>query len=337
MSNRVGKIRDVARETGFSVATISRVMNGATNVKPTTRDKVLLACEKMDYFPNPAARALSTNRSKSIAAIIPTIEHSVFAKYIDAVEQTLSKRGYSLVLSISNADATEELGAARKLLGMGADAFILSGADHSTELLDLFRRRHIPFVFTSIWNGKSPYPTIGYDNHALAKLAVEYLISKGHQNIAVVHGPLLESDRTRSRKEGALSAQSSNVSIAFFETDLSVSGGKTVVRSIKESGKNFTAILCFSDVIALGVYFRLQELGIAIPDDVSVMGFDNLDWSEFIVPALTTIYLPAAEMGHSVAEALMDHLETKEAMVSSEVPGHIVERQSVANRKSRSL
>ena len=151
MSRKVGRIRDVARETGLSVATVSRVMNGAKNVRDETRARVMEASEKLDYLPNPAARALSTKRSKTIAAIIPNINHSVFSRYIDALEQVLSDRGYSLVLAISDGDAEEELKAARKLLSMGADAFILTGLAHHAELFNLLDRRGLPHAFTSVW------------------------------------------------------------------------------------------------------------------------------------------------------------------------------------------
>jgi len=193
MTKKVGRIRDVAKETGLSIATISRVMNGATNVKPDTRDKVLAACEKLDYVPNPAARSLSTRRSKTIAVIIPTIEHSVFDKYIAGIEQTMSERGYSLVLAISNADSEDELAAARKLLGMGAEAFIITGREHSQELIDMFRRRNVPYAFTSVWDKHRELPTIGYDNYSLAKQAVEFLHAHGHCNIAIVHGSLVNA------------------------------------------------------------------------------------------------------------------------------------------------
>lgn len=329
MAKKVGKIRDVARETGLSVATISRVMNGAVNVKPDTRDKVLRACAKLDYVPNPAARSLSTNRSKTIAAIIPTIEHSVFAKYIASIEQTLGERDYSLVLAISNADPQEELKAARQLLGMGAEAFILSGSDHSLDLLDMFDRRNTPYVYTSIWEQDSPIPTIGYDNHELAARAVKYLALNGHERIAVIHGPLHESDRTRSRKAGAIAAIGDQLTIDFFEAELSVEGGKCMVQSILSTSTQYTAILCFSDVLALGVYFALFEAGIKIPADISVMGFDNLDWSKHAVPPLTTIDLPAEKMGREVASQIMESLEKAQPIVSTLLTANIVIRGSV--------
>lgn len=329
MAKKVGRIRDVAKESGLSVATISRVMNGAVNVRPDTRDIVLRACAKLDYVPNPAARSLSTSRSKTIAAIIPTIEHSVFAKYIAAIEQTLGEQDYSLVLAISNADPQEELKAARQLLGMGAEAFILSGSDHSKDLLDMFDRRNTPYVYTSIWEQDSPIPTIGYDNYALAARAVEFLASNGHERIAVIHGPLHDSDRIRSRKAGAMATNDGQLTIDFFETELSVGGGKKVVQSILASGIQYTAILCFSDVLALGTYFALYEANIKIPDDISVMGFDNLDWSEHVSPPLTTIDLPAKKMGQEVASQIIESLEKTQPIVSTLLTANIVIRSSV--------
>lgn len=330
MAKKFGHIRDVAKEAGLSTATISRVINGTKNVTPKTRERVLNACKKLDYLPNPAAKALSTKRSKTVAAIIPTIKHSVFAKLISALEQSLADGGYSLVLAISNANEEDELTAARKLLGMGAEAFILTGADHSPELFDLFERRNVPFVVTSVWNQDYDFPLVGYDNFLLASNAVKFLSNKGHTDIVVLHGPLSQNDRTRMRREGAVSMQSENLNLTFFETSLDVAGGKQAIRRAVELNNKFTVALCFSDVLALGTYIGLTGIGKKIPDDISVMGFDNIDWSEAVEPPLTTIDLPAQNIASEVATQLMAHLEFGTPIKSTEVFAQIVERDSVA-------
>lgn len=329
MAKRLGSIRDVARETGLSTATVSRVMNGAANVSLETRERVLTASRRLNYLPNPAARALSTNRSKTIAAIVPTLEYSIFAKYLTAIEQTLAKRDYSLVIALSNFSEAEELSAARKLLGMGAEAFILSGTDHSDALVELFQDRSIPYTYTSVWDPNCNVPTIGYDNSALALSAVNFLYQKGHRRIAVIHGPLHNSDRTRARKAGVVAAKRKNLTFGFSETELSVGGGKEAMTAILCASNACTAVLCFSDVLALGSYFALQERGIRVPDDISVMGFDNLDWTTHVAPALTTVNLPVTEMGECVALQLIDHLESGRPITAELVTGHIVERSSV--------
>ena len=329
---KIGRIRDVAKETGLSIATVSRAVNEAANVNPKTRERVLRACEKLDYVPNPAAKALSTSRWRTVAAIIPTIEHSVFAKYIAAVEQTLGRSGYSLVFAISNGDQVEEFKAARKLLGMGAEAFILTGLTHSIDLIDMFERRSVPHVFTSIWNPQSDSPTIGYDNMSLAQQAVGLLASLGHRRIAAIHGPLHQNDRTFARRSGAgAAAEKHDISISFIATSLNVAGGKQAAVKLLAAKSLPTAILCFSDVLALGTYFALAKAGIRIPEDISVMGFDNLDWSEHVVPALTTIDLPARQMGAEVASQLVAHLEHSKPIQSVLLPGQILNRQSVKN------
>ena len=329
--NKIGvSIRDVARETGLSTATISRVVNGGARVSDKTRQRVLDACARLDYLPNPAARALSTRRSKAVAAIIPTIEHSVFAKFIAAIERTLGEHGYSLIIAISNADEEGELAAGRKLLGMGADAFVLSGMDHAQSLLDLLDRRQVPFVYTSVWSEQSTTPTIGYDNAYLATEAMRHLQECGHRRVAVVHGPLAESDRTRARRAGAEAMRSAFDHVEFCEAPVSIAGGKACVTHMLQDGGDFTACLCSSDVLALGAYFALAEAGKSIPDDVSVMGFDNLDWATQVVPPLTTIGLPATGMGEAVAAQIVEYLERDVPLHSQLLPARIISRGSVA-------
>lgn len=323
----------MAKETGLSIATVSRVINNSALVSEKTRQHVLDACERMSYLPNSAARALSTSRSKTIAAIIPTIEHSVFAKFISGIEQTLDDQGYSLVIAISNADEGAELKAARKLLGMGAEAFILTGTNHSAALTQTFSRRAVPFVFTSVWEPANLVATIGYDNAKLASEAVQYLAAKGHRRISAIHGPLSESDRTVARKQGAEAAEKHDAHLQFIETELSVWGGKAAVHKLLSPSFNCTAVLCFSDVLAMGVYFGLAEIGKSVPEDLSVMGFDNLDWASLTVPALTTINLPATSMGRSAAKELVNSLETGSPVRNQHLSAEIVERASVRRIK----
>ncbi|WP_299211453.1 LacI family DNA-binding transcriptional regulator [uncultured Tateyamaria sp.] len=330
MAKIAASIRDVARDTGLSTATISRVVNGDTKVSEKTRQLVLDACSRLDYLPNPAARALSTRRSRVVAAIIPTIEHSVFAKFISAIERTLGLHGYSLVLAISNADEAEELAAARKLLGMGADAFILSGQTHSKALLGMLAKRQVPYVYTSVWDPLCEQPTVGYDNADLAGQALRHLYANGHRRVAVVHGPLAESDRTVARRDGARALRGLFDTLDFFETPLSVAGGKACVGHRLADGGGYSAYLCFSDVLALGAYFACADVGKQIPQDVSVMGFDNLDWAEAVVPPLTTIDLPASGMGEAVGTHIVECLETSAPMQSQQLTARIIERGSVA-------
>ncbi|WP_432256884.1 LacI family DNA-binding transcriptional regulator [Limimaricola sp. AA108-03] len=330
MAEKIGRIRDVAKESGLSIATVSRVMNGYKGVREATREKVLRACERLDYVPNSAARALSTSRTRTVAAIIPTIENSVYAKFVAAIEQTLSEQGYTLLLAVSHGSEAEEIEAARKLLAMGADAFILSGAAHDRALLDMLARRKVPHVFTSIWAGpEGPVPCIGYDNHEIARSAVGYLAERGHRHLGVIHGPLADNDRAVARKAGVVAMRAQGLELCFEETELSVAGGKSATARLLDRDPDLTALLCFSDVLALGAYFALAERGRRVPDDMAVMGFDNLDWTSETVPPLTTIDLPAGMMGREVAGQIVEHLEHRTPLAPVLLPSRIVERGSV--------
>ncbi|MEM7238675.1 MAG: substrate-binding domain-containing protein, partial [Pseudomonadota bacterium] len=175
----------------------------------------------------------------------------------------------------------------------------------------------------------SSVPTIGYDNETLARDAIRFIAGKGHKKIAVVHGPTAESDRTRARKTGAEAGRSDKTVVDFFECRLDVPGGKAAANRVLRDGTDYTAILCFSDILALGVYFALIERGIAFPKAMSVMGFDNLDWTGAVVPGLTTINLPATKMGFDVADQLILHLEDGAPVLPTKLDGWIVERDSV--------
>lgn len=329
MSNKIGKIRDVARVTGLSTATVSRVMNGNPKVNPEMRAQVLQAAKQLNYVPNPAARALSTSKSRTVAAIIPTIEHSVYAKYITAVEQTLGRLGYTLVLAISNADPKQEMAAAEQLIAMGAEAFILTGADHSADLMDLLARRGKAVVLTSIFDASSLVPTVGYDNFDLAALAITYLHDCGHRNIAIVHGPKHESDRIVARCLGLAMATKNSDDVQFFEGELSVKWARKATQQILALEPRPTAILCLSDVLALGAMFHLHSVGLSVPEDISIMGFDNLDWSKDSHPSLTTVDLPATKMGEVVAESVVNQLDNNKPMKSVALRAQVVVRDSV--------
>lgn len=332
MQEKLGKIRDVAREAGLSTATVSRVMNGNPKVNTEMRTRVLEAAKKLNYVPNPAARALSTAKSKTVATIIPNIEHSVYAKYITAVQQTLSELGYTLVLAISNADPQEELAAAEQLVLMGAEAFILTGADHSDALMELLQRRSIPVIFTSTYDTASATPTIGYDNKKIAADAVRYLQELGHRHIAIVHGPCDLSDRTVARCKGCVEAAWEDTKLHLVEDELSVEGGRKAASKILELDEYPTVILCLSDVLSMGVMFQLQSIGLTVPDDISVMGFDNLDWSKDSHPSLTTIDLPAAKMGETAVRQLVNQLDNGIVVTSIELQAEIIKRNSVIAR-----
>ena len=329
-SPRSPGVRSIAKATGLSVATVSRVLNNSPSVRAETRDLVLAAMQEQGYAPNAAARALSTRRTHTIAAVVPTLAHSIFATFLNVVERELAADDYGLIVATTAGSPADTLRRAQELLELGAEGLILSGLRHPRELLDLIARRKVPAVCTSIFDPRAPLPTIGYDNQALGKAAMSYLQGQGHRRIAVVHGPLANNDRTELRLKGVQDAMRQAMELSFFEDSLAVAGGASAAGKILSQAAPPTAILCLSDVLALGVLFEAARRGITVPQDISVMGFDDLDWAQFAAPPLTTIQLPTAEMGRRAAAALKNRLDHGQEILSAKLDAEIIERETVA-------
>lgn len=333
MTQRNGKLgmRALAKSTGYSVATISRALNRPETVNVKTRAAVLEAVERTGYRRNPAARALATARTHTIGAVVPTLSHSIFAKFLSAVEQELALRDYALVTATTDFCPKVEYQRASDLINLGAEGLLVSGADHDDALIDFVRLQGIPTVCSSVHASGSALPAIGYDNHALAEEAVTHLGKLGHRKLAVIHGPVANNDRQRLRLEGVRNqCQLMNITLHEHSVALSEAGGSAAASAELHTPEHATALLCLSDVLALGVYFEAARLGRRIPEDVSVMGFDDLPWSSVCTPALTTIQLPAEPMGVAVAQALCAALDDGVPINNTQIKAKLLARASTA-------
>jgi len=324
-------VRSLARKTGLSVATISRVLNESGHVSDSTRLRVKKAMQESGYVPNSAARALSTLRTRTIGAVLPTLADSIISRFIDSLEDQLAQYGYALVVATTQYDPDKEAARARELLDMGAEGLVLSGAQQTQDLLALLEMAAIPAVCSSLHESENGLTAIGYDNKKIASQAIEYLNAQGHERIAIAHGPPENNDRTQRRIAGVKqAAQHLGATLSFHETSLDTRGGSAAAKRLLHNPFNFSAILCLSDVIAMGMLFEAHHRNIAIPDTLSIMGFDDLPWTELCHPPLTTIRLPTGRMGRAVADALIERLEHDRKMECRTLTANIVERDSTA-------
>lgn len=325
-------LRDVARAAGVSVATVSRVLNSPMQVSPDTRARVNAKITELNFMRSAAARAINTGRSKILGALIPTLNSDIFALTISALENRLADFGFSLVVATTDEDPETETRKAQELLDIGVEGLVLSGITHSHEMLNLIERAEIPAIVISYHDPSYHLPTIGYDNEEAGQKAFQHLIALGHKRIAVVHGPVAHNDRTRARLAGIKGAPDA-VEVAFFETELSVSGGCQIAARLLREGQTFDAFLCVSDLLAFGVIFELQRAGHVLPQAASVMGIHDLPGADMIVPRLSTIRLPVSEMGQKAAEALADWVERDQRPAALSLPTVLVERESTPRPK----
>ena len=304
-SRRRSNLRDVASASGVSVATVSRVLNTPDIVTAKTRQTVQAAIDALHFVPSAAARSINSGRSHVVGALVPTLDNAIFSSFLGTLESRLSVHGLSLVIATTDGDPGIETQKAQRLINIGAEALIISGVTHSPEFDQLIARTCMPTVATSFFDAGYRYPTIGYDNAAASRKALEFLIGKGHLQIAVFHGPTEHHDRMRARLSG-LHGQGE---LHNFETDLTFDGACKAVNELFRSAPQVTAILCLSDVLALGALFELQRLGVRVPRELSLIGIDDLPSSASAFPSITTIHLPAVEMGIRTADAVADWVE----------------------------
>ncbi|WP_170406477.1 LacI family DNA-binding transcriptional regulator [Ruegeria arenilitoris] len=326
-------LRDVAKAAGVSVATVSRVLNEPGIVKRDTLEKVQKAIADLRFVPSAAARAINSGRTRFVGALVPTLDNAIFARFLAALERKLSEDGLSLIVSTTESEPAVEAIKAKGLVDIGAEGLIVTGATHSDEFHSLIERTMIPTIITSYFDGTNPLPTIGYDNKAAAQLALQHLIELGHRQITVVHGPVHNNDRTLARLSGLRSVHWEG-QFTTVETDISLRGGaEAAVRIVGNSAKT-DAILCLSDVVALGVLFGLQSKGISVPEEISLMGLDDLPSSAVAVPSITTVHLPVSRMGERAAIALARWISTQERPEAEMLEAKLIERNSTIRNET---
>lgn len=309
-SGREASVHDVARMAGVSIATVSRALNTPERVRAPLRARIAAAVAALDYHPNPAARRLAARRSQIVAAILPTIESDIFARGTAAIAARLEAAGYTLFLGASLYDPERELHLARRFLARGADGLIFMGASHVPELYALLERRGVPYVNQGVFQPGGPHPSVGFDNAEAIGLAVAHLLALGHRRIGMVAGIALGNDRAAGRI-GGFRARLAAVGCrptGVVEQPYTLAGGAAGLEALWRAPIRPTAIVCGNDVLALGVLLAAARSGIAVPDMLSVTGFDDLPIAAEIPPGLTSVEVPTAEMGARAAEYVLARL-----------------------------
>jgi len=323
-------LRDVASRSGVSVATVSRVLNAPDKVAVETRDRVQKAIADLKFVPSAAARAMNRGNSGMVAALLPTLDNAIYARVVDGLEARFRADHLSLIVAQTGDDPEIESERARQMIDIGAEALIVVGITHSQSLYDLIERSQRPIVAVSYYDATSDIPTIGYDNWKAASVAAEHLAALGHRQVAVLHGPVGQNDRMRRRRQ-ALEQQDFGIDFTFCEVELTMEGGQHGVDRVRETRPAATAVLCFSDVIAHGALHRLNSLGLSVPEDVSIMGMEDLPSSRFTFPALTSVKLSVEQMGVLSAEAIISWLRTEQRPPSVDLSVELAPRGSTSH------
>jgi LacI family transcriptional regulator len=300
-------IRAVAARAGVSTASVSRAINNPDAVSPSLRARISQAIEAVGYIPHAPARILSSRRSRTLGAIVPTIDNTMFARGIASLQKYLSSVGYMLFLTTSGYDLE---------------------ADNA-----------VPFINVGIYRPDRPYPCVGTDNEAAAYRAAAHVVELGHVRIGIVSALQRNNDRASARVAGFRRALADGgIELPekwHVEVPYTLDDAREAARYLLSLDDRPTAVVCGNDVIAYGVLLEAERSGFSVPRDLSVVGFDDLDWSRHLRPSLTTIHVPTGETWQRAGEYLVRRLAGEQTIMHHEIDYSLVVRESTASPPKR--
>ncbi len=328
-------LQDVARMVGVSISTVSRALHRPEMVDAGTRERVNAAVTTLGYVPQGVGRALVSRRTGTVGAVIPRVGASAFAQTVEALRQGLREANYTLLLAQPPLEESGDPGPLRSLIERGVDGIVLLGNDCPPLWLDLILKNGLPVA--TIWAdaGHALPGSIGFDNYLAGQQAADHLLALGHRDFAFISGHLAVNQRARQRYQGLLETIAAGGGRLprqlIVETDYAFDQGYQAVGKLLEERESFTALVCGNDYLALGAMAGLREAGVRIPDEVSVIGFNDSEFAPFVNPPLTTIRFPSVEIGALAARTLLEAIKTRKSMPAPQILSTLlVERASTA-------
>lgn len=332
-------IKEVAKLAGVSIATVSRCLNHPGKVREQTRRRVEEAIRETGYTPNTLARSFRRGRTNRVMVVLPTIGDPFFGPVMRGIRLAARAKGYSVIIVETefNTMTADEVDA--MLVSRETDGVILlaSMSPFGTEIPSAKTRRRLPIVIgcETISPELGGLPSVHIDNVAAAEEATGYLIGRGHRRIAMIcgeHTSLLTRDRERGYRSAMGKAGLEIEDGWIVEGDMTLRGAVRATRRLLSHRSRPTAVFCANDEMAIGCIHELRSAGLAVPRDVSVMGFDDIRYAEVVDPPLTTIAQPAEEIGERVMFRLYREIEGLPVAAGDEaeiVPHRLIVRQSV--------
>ena len=338
---QIPTLQDVAAFANVSTASVSRCINSPDQVSEKTRKRILAAIEELGYSPNFGASAMAARRTNTVGAIIPTMENAIFARGLQAFQEELHLHGYTMLVASTSYRPDVEEEQIRSLVARGADALLLIGHERDPKIYDFLDARGVPTIVTWAFDRTKTRPSVGFDNVAAIYNMTKEAIDRGHTRMAMISAEMFGNDRAEARVRGIQDAMSDEGldprDLTTIETPYSIENGVKAFEQILSTQPRPTVVFCGSDVFAVGALRRAHELGVKVPEDISIVGFDDLELAQVAHPPLTTIRVPHREMGRQAAASLVNLLKNQTPLETIELPVELVFRSTLAPaRQSKS-
>lgn len=345
MSYRRVSIKDIARAAGVSHSTVSRALNGDPLISEDTRVRIKALASEMGYIPNAVARSLKAQRSGTVGLVLTSLTDPFFAEVMAGIDAVAGKAGLCMLVSASHNDPEREMAVIETFHRRRVEGIIVAASRLTDRYRDRLAQIHVPIVLINQHAERSDtsFHVVAFEERLGARVAVEHLLALGHRRI----GYLGLGNRERSNRErlagyhdamravgGAVSPAWTLVAEASTQTQSDVEVGREKLAGLLSAG--VTALLCYNDRVAIGVLRACRAQGIAVPRDLSIVGFDDLASASWVTPALTTVRQPRWEMGRLAMEMMLALLEGKQPDDCRIMPTLVV-RESTTSPGSRTM
>jgi LacI family transcriptional regulator len=324
-------IHAVAKLALVSIATVSRTINHIPTVNPKMAKRVWEAIRELNYFPNTQARALVSGRSKLLGLIVSEITNPFFPELIQGFEDVAVENGYEILIGSTNYEPERMQRCIRRMVERNAEGVAVMTFGIEQPLLDQLAERKVPLVFVDVAPNQPGISVLRVDYHHGIRQGVQHLAALGHRSIAFVTGPLrLHSAQSRlaafkkALEECGIPVQEKYI----VEGDHTMEGGVAAAEQLMALKELPTAIMCSNDMLAIGVLHKLSRSGLRVPDDVSIIGFDDIHLASIMIPPLTSIQMSRADLALGAVSALRGHIEGSSPQREYKIDTRLVVRES---------
>lgn len=326
-------IKDVARAARVSHPTVSRALRHSSLVKPDTAERIRSIARRMGYRPSAVARSLVTRRTKTIGVVVTTIADPFISEVVSGIEEVANENGYSVVLANSNADPEREVQVAHSFHERRVDGILVTASRVGARYLPLLSEMKVPVVLINSHHPAEFVYSVRIDNVTASRAATAHLIELGHKRIAYIgdrFGFQSDTERFSGYREALERADLPFLPQLVVHGDGKAEGGLHAIATLMAMPDPPTAVFCYNDMCAIGALSGIRQRGLRVPNDISIVGFDDLLIASYTHPPLTTVHQPKQQMGRAAMRILLELFSNAQSITNIKMQGELIVRESTA-------